>query len=87
MRASLIAALEAEPAVVGFLRGHNAAVSSIVMGQDGGMAASGDETGQISFWDLDRREQMEPPVKQNGAVTGLAITPDGRILASAGTGN
>jgi WD40 repeat protein len=86
-RASLIAALEAEPAIVRFLRGHTAAVSSVVMDQDGRMAASGDETGQISFWDLDRREQMGPPVKQSGAVTGLAISPDGRTLASGGTRN
>ena len=88
MRAqSLIAALEAEPAVVRFLRGHTAAVSSVVIDQDGRMAASGDETGQISFWDLDRREQMGPPAKQSGAVTALAISPSGRTLASGGTGN
>jgi WD40 repeat protein len=86
-RASLIAALEAEPAIVRFLRGHTAAVSSVVMDQDRRMAASGDETGQILFWDLDRREQMGPAAKQSGAVTGLAISPNGRTLASGGTGN
>ena len=56
-QASLLAALQSEPALVAYLRGHLAPVSSVTITPDGRTAISGDENGLILFWDLESQKQ------------------------------
>lgn len=50
---------------------------------DGGLLATGDETGDIMVWDLGNGELLDSLAPFQAKVTGLAFSPDGRYLAAA----
>ena len=85
-QAILLAALQSEPALVTYLRGHLAPVSSVTITPDGRTAISGDENGLILFWDLESQKQIPPSMRQTDSVTALAVSPDGLTLASGTNG-
>jgi hypothetical protein len=48
----VLAALEHEPRLRGFLHGHRRAVSALALSPDGGQMASGDRDGEVWIWDI-----------------------------------
>src|SRR5262249_8194330 len=81
-RASLLTALLRQPALVTYLRGHDAAVRTVAISPNRRTVVSGDDLGRIVFWDLPDRQQIPPVIEQGRSVGGLAISPDGETLAS-----
>ena len=67
---------------VRWLEGHEAAVKSVVFLGDGGAASSGDDFG-IILWDLAQGEMRARLEGHKGQVNALAVSPDGKKLASA----
>ncbi|CAN5430863.1 hypothetical protein BH10ACT10_BH10ACT10_12070 [soil metagenome] len=65
---------------------HRAQVNDLVMAPDGSWAASVDELGAVIVWDVDRRTgewtQRESLVGPDGAVTAVAVTPQGDDLVT-----
>ncbi|MFQ5577342.1 MAG: WD40 repeat domain-containing protein, partial [Anaerolineae bacterium] len=76
------------------LAAHPTAVTGLAFSPNGATFASGscgkfsdDSThcvqGQILMWDVESRQpKFELPPEQRGAITGLAFSPDGKLLAS-----
>jgi WD40 repeat protein len=81
-RASLLATLETQPALVKYLRGHHGNVPTAVVDAAGTFAVSGDDAGQIRFWSLPGGNLSSTEIHQLDAVGALALSRDGRILAS-----
>jgi hypothetical protein len=48
------------------------------------LLASGGEDGSILLWDLDKRQQIGQLGRHEQAIHGLAVSPDSKLLASAG---
>ena len=71
----------------GTLRKHTAALQTLAVAPDGsGRFASGGDDGRVLLWNLTREAQLSEIVAQKfGATEALAISPDGRWLADAGT--
>jgi WD40 repeat protein len=53
---------------------------------DGGLLATSDGHGIVRVWDITGRTLAGAPLSSRGTVTGLALSPDGKILAVAGSG-
>jgi WD40 repeat protein len=65
------------------LRGHGAAVWRVAVAADGKTLASCTLTGEVKLWDLARRKERASLDSGLGRSYGLAISPDGRLLAVA----
>ena len=65
-----------------WLEGHEAAVKSVLFLGDGRAASGGDDFA-VEIWDLASRERLHRLEGHEGQVNGLAVSPDGRLLASA----
>jgi tetratricopeptide (TPR) repeat protein len=75
------------------LRGHHARVECLISNHDGSRLFSGDESGEVKVWNLATYEQLftmpahetqEFPGSGNRGVFALALSPDGKTLATAG---
>jgi WD40 repeat protein len=53
---------------------------------DGARLATSDGHGIIRVWDVTAKQLVGLPLSSYGTVTGLALSPDGKILAVAGSG-
>jgi WD40 repeat protein len=82
---ALLSGLQEAPSqLTAFLHGHRGEVTSLAFSPDGDTLASGSTRGTITFWDVDRRRRVGPPLTGTGAaVTSVTFSPDGTTLASA----
>ncbi len=84
-RGAMLKALVATQHMVADIQVSDLPVSAIALSPDGRMLMTGDNGGSVGFWDVasgeERRRQLG--VHAEG-VTDLAISPDGRLAASAG---
>lgn len=67
---------------VTWLEGHKAAVKTVLF-LDEDRAASGGDDFAVEIWDLAAGERLHRLEGHKGQVNGLALSPDGKILASA----
>jgi cytochrome c len=67
---------------VNWLEGHTAAVKSAIFLPEGRAASGGDDFA-IEIWDLSTGESTARLKGHQGQVAGLAVSPDGSLLASA----
>lgn len=65
-----------------WLEGHEAAVKSVVFLGDGRAASGGDDFA-VEIWDLDTGQHVYRLEGHKGQVNGLAVSPDGALLATA----
>ncbi|WP_226583785.1 nSTAND1 domain-containing NTPase [Microseira wollei] len=64
------------------LEGHTAAVNSISISPNGKILVSGSNDGTIKLWNLNGKQIRT--LKQGAGVKSVSISPDGKIVASAG---
>ncbi len=84
-RRSLLAGLQANPRLIGFLHGQMDRVRSVAVSPDGSLLATGGDDRQVVLYDAQTREPVGQPLAgHEGAVWSLAFSPDGLLLASAG---
>jgi WD40 repeat protein len=86
-KTSLLTALQHLPALVTYLRGHDAGVRDVAISPNLRTVVSGDDRGKIVFWDLQSRQQIPPAIEQGHSVGGLTISSDGKTLASGSFDN
>jgi WD40 repeat protein len=84
-RGAMLKALIATQHMVADIKVSDLPVSAIALSPDGRMLITGDNRGSVSFWDVASCEERR---RQAGihaeGVADLAISPDGRLAASAG---
>jgi WD40 repeat protein len=68
---------------LGILRGHDAAVYSLVFADDGKTLFSGDYAGTIRLWDTAGRKAIDTLSTPGHGIHTLAISPEGKTLAAA----
>ncbi|TDC04400.1 WD40 repeat domain-containing protein [Actinomadura bangladeshensis] len=84
-RAALLNSVYADLRLRGLLRGAPHPLRSLVMAADGRTAAAAGDTPGIAVWSLGQNAPQFPrKVATEGAVTALALAPDGKTLAYAG---
>ena len=66
----------------GTLKGHNGAVTAVVITPDSKTAITGSADGTVRMWDMQGRKETQS-FKQAGPVAGLALSPNGETLAIA----
>lgn len=65
-----------------WLEGHAAAVKTAIFLSDG-LAASGGDDFAIEIWDLESGQSVRQLEGHKGQINGLAVSPNGKVLASA----
>jgi WD40 repeat protein len=66
----------------GTVKGHEKAILALTFSAGGGLVSAGAD-GAVKLWDASGKEQGALPV-QAGAVAAVALSPDGKTLATAG---
>ncbi len=67
-------------------RADSAGDASAVLAAGGGMLAVNEGQGAVRLWDVITKRSVGAPVSSDHAVTGLALSPDGKTLAVAADG-
>ncbi|MCI0399447.1 MAG: protein kinase, partial [Chloroflexi bacterium] len=86
---SLLTALQTNPNIVTFLRGHRGIVQSVTFSPDGRYLASAGADGLVFLWDLSGDRPPAGPLRQFAGhdpaqlVNKVVFSPDGRWLATA----
>ncbi|MCL4788016.1 MAG: hypothetical protein KJ070_14685 [Verrucomicrobia bacterium] len=65
------------------LAGHTNRILSLGFSEDGSALASGGQDGSIRVWQIPAGESFGPPLSSGRAVNRVALSPDGRYLATA----
>jgi len=85
-RGSLLAGLERNPRLVGFLPGHDDRAGPALFSPDGSLVAAGGDDDRVIVWNVrNGRERMR--LNHNGDVRTIAFSADGSTLAAAGHDN
>jgi WD40 repeat protein/transcriptional regulator with XRE-family HTH domain len=64
------------------LAGHTYCVPSLAFGPDGKMLVSASWDGTVRLWDVETRQPLGEPLTAGEMVGSMALSPDGRILAT-----
>jgi WD40 repeat protein len=67
------------------LEGHTGIVTDLAFSPEDNLLASGSADHTIRLWDVAARQSIGPPLTVGDPVAGVAFSPDGKTLASAGT--
>jgi WD40 repeat protein len=78
----LLPAFDIEPRVT--LEGHRGWVEHVAFSADGKILASGCREGSIRVWDVTKPEAKTSFQWPTGTLCGVALSPDGKLLAAAG---
>jgi hypothetical protein len=70
---------------LGVYRSHEAAVRGLALSFDGSLAASGDDSGTLRLWDPRDRGEPGKSLAASGPIQTMALSLDGKRLASAGS--
>ena len=80
--------LRAAPRLSALLGGdHVSNLKTVIFSMDGRIGAVLDRDNQLRLWRTDQQEPIPGPKVSGGAVTGIALSPDGRYLATSYPGN
>jgi WD40 repeat protein len=79
-RGALLSALEKHPRFAGFLSGHTDRVTRVAYSHDGHVLASSSWDKTVRLWDPQSHRAVGPVLK---GMYGIALNPDGTLLASA----
>ena len=83
-RDSLLSSLEASPGLISIMK-NRASVVSVALSPDGKIVACANADGTLRLWDVITHQPLGEPLKHpSGLVMGVAFSPDGTLLASAG---
>ena len=87
-RSALLDALQSHPQLIRYLHGHTAPVTSLAFGQSDLLVSGGrDGDASLRFWNVADGRSLGPPIHaEKWRVEVVAVSPDGRTLASAGDG-
>lgn len=69
------------------LEDESGVIFSLAFGPDGRVLVSGDKLGNLSLWDVDRKTRLTRFPKHQSMIVGIAISPDGRSMASCSSGH
>jgi WD40 repeat protein len=64
-----------------FLQGHTTTVAGLAFSPRGHLLISAGEDGAIRFWDTVHGRALGPPIAAHAALSSLALSRDGRVLA------
>jgi len=82
-RGSLLAGLERNPRLVGFLQGHDDRAGPALFSPDGTLVAAGGDDDRVIVWDV-RSGRQQMSLHRRGDVRTIAFSADGATLAAAG---
>lgn len=84
-RSALLSKISALPLSLGYLWSRQGSVRSVVFSPDGKSLVMAATDGKATLWDVATRRQVGDPLKAHpGLDHGMAIGPDGRLLATLG---
>lgn len=59
-------------------------IATVALSTDGKTLGAGSLNGLVSLWDLSSDQELIPLMEHTDAITALAFSPDGKLLATAG---
>ena len=85
-RRSLLASIQRVFNTEAFLWGHTDAATSAVLAPDGRIVLSGGWDNRLLIWSTATHQLLGQPIQAPRSLGGIAVSPDGARLATAGDG-